>query len=211
MKKIDIEVFFQTNKSADCGPVCTQMVLNHFGKSKKLEEIKSKVNYVPGGTYMYDNGLVILNMGLKVELITANPLLFKQEDRSVLKSEKSILKHLTVIKRKKGAKKQAISIFQDFIKQGGLVKIEIPSLDHIKKAIDQNKLVIVLLFGGALGKKEGGFHFVVVTGYKKGFVHINNPGKKTRQGWFPEDDFLYALYSSTCADVDNGSFLVIGK
>ncbi len=211
MKKIDIEVFFQTNKSLDCGPVCTQMVLNYFGKGKKLEEIKTKVNYVPGGTYIYDNGLVILNEGLKAELITSNPLLFKQEDRSTLKTEKSILKHLTAIKRKKGAKKQAIGIFQDFIKQGGRVKIEIPTLDHLKKAIDQNKLIIVLLYGGALGKKEGGFHFVVVTGYKNGFVHINNPGKKSRQGWFPESDFIYALYSSTCADVDNGSLLVVGE
>ncbi len=211
MKKIDIEVFFQTNKTQDCGPVCTQMVLNHFGKGKKLEEIKTKVNYVLGGTYIYDNGLVILNEGLNVELITANPLLFKQEDRAVLKNEKSILKHITAIKRKKNAKKEALGIFQDFIKHGGKVKVEIPSLDHINKAIDQNKLIIALLYGGALGKNEGGFHFVVVTGYKKGFVYINNPGKKTRQGWFPEDDFLYALYSSTCADVDNGSLLIVGE
>jgi Peptidase_C39 like family len=211
MKKIDIEVFFQANKSPDCGPVCTQMALNHFGKGKKLEEIKTKVNYVPGGTYIYDNGLVILKEGLKAELITSNPLLFKQEDRSILKNEKSVLKHLTAIKRKKNAKKQAIDIFQDFIKQGGKVKIEIPTLDHVKKALDQNKLIIALLYGGALGKKEGGFHFVVVTGYKKGFVYINNPGKKSRQGWFSESDFLYALYSSTCADVDNGSLLIVGE
>jgi hypothetical protein len=211
MKKIDLKVFYQNDKSQDCGPVCTQMVLNHFGKRKSLEEIKKRMTYVPEGTYLYDNALIVLMEGLRAELITANPLLFKQEDRAVLKSEGSILKHLTALKRKKKLKKDALGLFQDFIKQGGKVRIEIPTLEHIKKAIDQNKLILALLYGGALGKREGGFHFIVVSGYKKGFVHINNPGKKSRQGWFSETDFLYALYTSTCVDVDNGSLLIVGK
>ncbi|MFT7644864.1 MAG: hypothetical protein ACI9BF_000527 [Candidatus Paceibacteria bacterium] len=211
MKKIDIKVFFQKNKSPDCGPVCTQMVLNYFGKQSSLEAVKNKVTYVTGGTYIYDNGLLVLREGLSAELVTANPLLFKQEDRTVLKSKKDILKHLSVIKRKKNAKKQPITMFQDFLKEGGSAKIEIPCIKHITKAIDAGKLVIALLYGGALGKKEGGFHFIVVTGYKKGYVHINNPGKRSRQGWFTEEDFLYALHSSTCTDVDNGSLLIVGR
>lgn len=187
------------------------MVLNHFGKKRKLEELKENMLYVPGGTYIYDNGLVVLREGLKAELITANPLLFKQEDRVLMNNEDNVLNHLSQVKRKKNAKKQPIKLFQDFIKKGGRVKVEIPNLHHIRNAIDKNKLIIVLLYGGALGKREGGFHFVVVTGYKKGFVYINNPGKKSRQGWFREEDFLYALHSSTCADVDNGSLLIVGQ
>ena len=211
MKKIDIEVFFQKNKSQDCGPVSTQMVLNHFGRKMKLEDIKKGMTYVAEGTYIYDNGLVVLKEGLKAELITANPLLFKQEDRADLLKPGDILKHLSSLKKKKNSKKQSISLFQEFIKNGGRVKIEIPTVEHIRKAIDKNKLVITLLYGGALGRREGGFHFIVVTGYKKGFVHINNPEKRSRQGWFPEKDFLYALYSSTCVDVDNGSLLIVGS
>jgi ABC-type bacteriocin/lantibiotic exporter with double-glycine peptidase domain len=210
MKKIDIEVFFQKNKSPDCGPVCVQMVLNHFGKRKKLDDIKTGMVYVPGGTYLYDNGLVILREGLHAELVTANPLLFKQEDRIELRTSEDVLQHLTKIKRKKNAKKQALGLFQEFIIQGGKVQVEIPTIEHIVKAIKNEKIIIALLYGGALGRKEGGFHFVVVTGYKKGFVHINNPGKRSRQGWFPEQDFLYALYSSTTADIDNGSLLIVG-
>ncbi|MBP6924181.1 MAG: C39 family peptidase [Candidatus Pacebacteria bacterium] len=211
MKKMDIKVFYQKNKSSDCGPVSTQMVLNHFGKGMSLEEIKAKMTYVPGGTYIYDNGLVVLRKGLSAELVTANPLLFKQEERVSLKNEQDVLKHLNSIKRKKNSKKSAITLFQDFIKNGGRVKVQIPTIEHIVKAIDNNKLIIGLLYGGALGRREGGFHFIVVTGYKKGFVHINNPGKRSRQGWFPEKDFLYALHSSTCVDVDNGSLLIVGE
>jgi len=211
MKKINIKVFFQKNKSQDCGPVSTQMVLNHFGKEKRLEEIKTNMTYVPGGTYIYDNGLVVLGADLTAELVTANPLLFKQEERVSLKKEQDILKHLSSMKRKKNSKKSAITLFQNFIKEGGKVKIEIPGIDHVVRAIDSNRLIIALLYGGALGRREGGFHFVVITGYKKGFVYINNPGKRTRQGWFPEEDFLYALHASTCVDVDNGSLLIVGK
>lgn len=187
------------------------MVLNHFGKRRNLEEIKTKMTYVPGGTYIYDNGLVVLEAGLSAELVTANPILFKQEDRVSLKNEQDIMKHLNNIKRKKNSKKSAITLFQDFIKKGGKVKVEIPAIDDIVRAVDSGRLVMALLYGGALGRREGGFHFVLVTGYKKGFVHINNPGKKSRQGWFPEKDFLYALHSSTCADVDNGSLLIVGE
>ena len=211
MKKVDVKIFYQKNKSSDCGPVSTQMVLNHFGKRRNLEEIKTKMTYVPGGTYIYDNGLVVLEAGLSAELVTANPILFKQEDRVSLKNEQDIMKHLNNIKRKKNSKKSAITLFQDFIKKGGKVKVEIPAIDDIVRAVDSGRLVMALLYGGALGRREGGFHFVLVTGYKKGFVHINNPGKKSRQGWFPEKDFLYALHSSTCADVDNGSLLIVGE
>lgn len=52
-------------------------VLNHFGKTKKLDDLKQQMTYVTGGTYIYDNGLAILAEGLSAELITVNPLLFK--------------------------------------------------------------------------------------------------------------------------------------
>lgn len=71
--------------------------------------------------------------------------------------------------------------------------------------------MLALLYGRALGAKEGGFHFVVVSGYKKGAVYLNNPLPESRTGWFAIDDFMYALYSSTCVDMDNGSLLVVGK
>jgi len=211
MKKIDIEIFFQKNKSQDCGPVCVQMVLKHFGNFKKLTEIIAGMSYQPGGTYIYDNGLVALNENLKVELVTANPLLFTQEDRKEMKKKGALTSHLKKIENKKPKQSVALALFRSFVDNGGKAKIEIPGIEHIRKALDKNKLVIALLYGRALGKNEGGFHFVVVSGYKKGFLHINNPGKGTRQGWFPEKDFMYALHSSTCVDVDNGSLLIIGE
>jgi hypothetical protein len=211
MKKIDIEVFFQKNKSQDCGPVCVQMVLNHFGYFKKLTEIIAGMSYQPGGTYIYDNGLVALKEGLQVELVTANPLLFTQENRKEMKKKGALITHLKKIEKKKPKHSVPLSLFRSFIDNAGKATIEIPELEHIRKALDKDKLVIAFLYGQALGKNEGGFHSIVVTGYKKGHVHINNPGKRSRQGWFTVEDFLYALHSSTCVDVDNGSLLIIGK
>lgn len=122
-----------------------------------------------------------------------------------------MLKHRASLKRKTNSKKQPIEGFEKFLKNGGEVSIEIPKINHIIKAIDSDKLVIALLYSGALGskKKGGGFHFVVVTGYKKNYVHINNPSKNSTQGWFKEEDFLYAVHSSIGADVDNASLLIV--
>jgi hypothetical protein len=211
MKKIDIKVFFQKNKSEDCGPVCTQMVLHHFGIVRKLKEITSGMSYVPGGTYMFDNGLSSLKEGLNVELITANPLLFSQEVRNDLKNKDSLTLFLKRMEKKNTKLEKPLSLFRDFIANGGKTKIEIPTFKHIYKALDANKLIIALIYGRALGKAEGEFHFVVVSGYKKGLIYINNPRRGSRQGWFREDDFLYALHSTTCVDVDNGSLLVVGN
>ncbi|MDB5245340.1 MAG: hypothetical protein JWN90_445 [Parcubacteria group bacterium] len=208
MKRLKVQTFLQKKGSTDCGPVSTRMILHHFGIEKTEHDLKKFLHYDTDGTSIYDNGLVFLREGLKTTLITANPRIFPQEVQGKLKTKESLLAYLAKSKQKK---KTMIDSFKDFIKSGGKVQIEIPTLKHIKSAIDKDQLVLALIYGQALGSKEGQFHFVVVSGYKKDAVYLNNSLLGSREGWFSASDFIYALYSSTCADIDNGSLILVGK
>ena len=105
-----------------------------------------------------------------------------------------------------------LETFKKFLSKGGEVKLEIPSFDHIKEAIDNGHPVIALLIAQALGSMEGAYHFVVVSGYDESRVYINNPAhNSSQQAWFPIERFLYAVHASTVADFDNGTLMVVSK
>lgn len=214
MKIINIPLKLQQAGSLDCGPVCVQMVLEYFGINQDSESLKSKLLYNEVGTTIYDNGSLLLDLGLKVTAVTAQPRLFSP-DKILTITSKDILRE--VIHRKMGQvtttrDKDNLETFEKFLNKGGEAKLEIPSFRHIKEAIDNDQPVIALLIAQALGSKEGGYHFVVVSGYDETRVHITNPGpNSSQQGWFPIENFLYAVHASTVGDFDNGTFLVVSR
>lgn len=214
MKIINVPLKLQKQGSMDCGPVCAQMVLEHFGVIKDIESLIEKLKYAESGTSAYDNGTIFLDEGFSVRAITAHPKLFPPEIISSISSKEDVLKVLENKKEqvKNQNDKDNLSTFQKFLNKGGEVSLEIPNFNHIKDAIDKDKLVIALLIGQALGKNEGGFHFVVVSGYDDNNVYINNPApNSSKQAWFPLDRFLYAVHASTTADLDNGTLLIVSK
>jgi hypothetical protein len=53
---------------------------------------------------------------------------------------------------------------------------------------------------------------IVVTGYDEKNVFVNNPGPKSKKKTkYPIHQFLYAVHTSTTADIDNGTLLVVSK
>lgn len=214
MKIINIPLRLQDLGSADCGPVCVQMVLEYFGININLDSLKEDLHYVESGTSAYDNGVLLLDKGLMVTAITAQPRLFPPDIIEGITSEHMLSEVIQnkIDKIKDQKDKDNLATFQKFITRGGKINLEIPSFSHIKNAIDSGNPVIALLVGQALGSKEGGFHFVVVSGYDDTRVHITNPSQRSsQQGWFPIERFLYALHTSTAVDFDNGTLLVISK
>ncbi|MBP6858113.1 MAG: peptidase C39 family protein [Candidatus Pacebacteria bacterium] len=214
MKKIDIPLKLQKEGSMDCGPVCVQMVLGYFGITKDIESLVEKLKYAESGTSAYDNGALLLDSGLKVTAITAQPRLFPPEVISSVSSKEDLLN--VIESRKQQVRNQKdkdnLGTFEKFLNKGGSIKLEIPNFNHIKSAIDSNQPVVALLFGQALGKNEGGFHFVVVSGYDENNIYINNPSSiSSKNGCFPIDRFLYALHSSTTIEFDNGTLLIVSK
>ncbi len=209
MKKINVEQLFQDIDSKDCGPVCTQMVLKYFGLENDLQSLAEKLSYDDVGTFSFDNGIILLKSGLKVTCITAQPYLFSPDIK--LNNKQSIIQHISskIVDLPKFEK--GIKLLKDFLNTGGELNIEIPNIQHIKKAIDNECLIIALIYGKALGSNEGGFHFVIVNGYDEENVYITNPLPSAKSGWYSIKNFMYALHSSTVFDIDNGSLLIISK
>ncbi len=210
--KISIPYHSQQKDSQDCGPVCVQMVLEYFGIKKKLSELTRHVQYAKMGTSAYDNALLLLKENLTVTAVTAHPMIFPPDRIKKLKNKNELLKYLEQLIKKSKRFKSGIKLIKNFITTGGILRLEIPQEKHIKDALHKGGLVLALFHGGALGSKEGGFHFAVISGHKKNFVYINNPLlNSARQAWFPLDKFFYGLHASTCADSDNGTLLIVNK
>ncbi len=214
MKIIDIPLKLQQKGTQDCGPVCVQMVLEYFGINQDFQSLKDNLLYNESGTTAFDNGSLLLDSGLSVTAVTAQPRLFSPEIISSITSrdllQEVIAKKMEQVKTVRD--KDSLETFKKFLNKGGECKLEIPSFMHIKEAVDNGHLVIALLIAQALGSKEGGYHFVVVSGYDEGRVYINNPApSSSQQSWFSVERFLYALHASTVGDFDNGTLLIISK
>ncbi len=214
MKTINIPLKLQEKGSQDCGPVCVQMVLEYFKLNQNFDSLKEKLRYNEVGTTAYDNASLLIDEGLKVTAITAQPRLFSPDKIATITSKELLYE---VIQKKMEQvtttrDKDNLETFIKFLDKGGEFKLEIPGFSHIKEAIDNGYPVIALLIAQALGSKEGGYHFVVVSGYDEGRVYINNPAQSSsQQAWFPIERFLYAIHASTVGDFDNGTLLVVSK
>ena len=202
----------QKKGSQDCGPVCVQMALEFFGVKEKLPNLVKDLTYTHMCTSAYDNAMLLLKRGLKISAITAHPLLFPPDHISKIRNNEDLVGILNKRSKQLSHFREGINLIKDFILKGGKMKLEIPGEKHVQAALKNGSLVLALLDARALGSKEGGFHFVLVSGYKKGFVYINNPLRESaRQAWFPVERFFYGLHASTDADIDNGTLLVVGK
>ncbi len=213
MKKIDVPLYLQKEDSSDCGPVAVQMILDYFGIKRTLEDLDKKLaRFEKDFTSTYDCRALLLDEGLGVIAITANPLLFPPDVISKLKTSGDIKE---LINNKIAAKHKRAKVLKTFIKyldKGGKFLLKIPTFADIKQAIDKNNIVGVSMYSNTMGSNEGGYHFVVATGYRDNQVFINNSWPKSKkQGWFDIDQFLYGVYAASCVDVDNSAFLVVSK
>lgn len=212
MKKFDIPFYLQEEGSIDCGPVCTKMILEYFGIKKELKDLQQGLFYNETGTTIYDNAAVLIDEGLHTTAITAQPLLFSPDLAEQIKNREDLYKIIDKKITEKVNLKANLETLKKYLDKDGELKIEIPTFDHIKEAVDQQKPVLALLYGRALGSNEGGYHFVVISGYDETSIFINNPSPiSKKQSWFPIERVIYAIHSSTTFEPDNGTILIVSK
>ncbi|MBI4087104.1 hypothetical protein HY416_03970 [Candidatus Kaiserbacteria bacterium] len=212
MRKLVVPLYLQAPKSVDCGPVCVRMVLSYFGIRRSLAFLQKKLHYDKTGTSSYDNGALLLDEGLRVTAVTANPMLFPPDIVRSLKNKKHLQELITKKSKTTPKYKKCLKTLEKFLEKGGNLIIEIPNAKHVRAAIDAKRPIIALLYGKAMGSNEGTFHFVVVTGYDGKHVFINNPYPKSKRQWkCPMDTFLYAVHSSSVGYIDNATLLIISK
>jgi hypothetical protein len=209
MKILKVPLYLQDPGSVDCGPVCSRMMLEFYGIKRTLEELRELVRYSEAGTSSFDNGSIFLAEGFSVQAVTAHPLLFPPDLQDKLRDKAKLLERINGLVGRLPDKADNLATLRKYLDLGGEVCMEIPAFRHVKDAIDNGNPVLALMYAKALGNNEGGHHFVVVNGYKRGFVHILNPSPRaTNRGWFPVERFLYAVHCHTLVDIDNGTLIV---
>ncbi len=209
MKVLKLPLYLQDPGSVDCGPVCDRMMLDYYGISRTVDELRAKVDYCEVGTTSFDNGSIFLSEGFRVKAVTAHPLLFPPDLQAKLADKGKLLERIKGLAGRLPEKAACFATLTKFIGLGGDVCMEIPAIQHIQEAIDAGNPVLALTYAKALGNNEGGYHFIIANGYKQGFVHVTNPSPRaTNQDWFPQDRFLYAVHASTCVAPDNGTLII---
>lgn len=212
MKLLNVPLFLQEEDSLDCGPTCIRMLLKYYSIEKTDKELKKDLTYRKSGTTMYDNGSILLKNRLKTTVITAHPELFPPDAMKKLRISNHLLEYIDKQIGTVKKDKWILRTFKTYLENGGRVTIDIPVLEHLKHAIDEGNPVLALMNAQTMGSNEGKFHFVIVNGYRDNEVFITNPLPSSRkQEWFPFKQFIYGVHASTCAGLDNGTFLIPSK
>ncbi len=210
----DVPLHIQGPDSEDCGPVSAAMILDFFHVTDNQEEVIAKVPKSYFGTTSFDNAVVLIEYGLEVTVVTANPLVFDGDFLHSNPTPEAIRKKVVVAKdneRDKGKRATIESLLRYIDKGGGLVT-EIPNANHITQALDHNKLVGASTYAKAIGQNEGGYHFVVIGGYGKEKFLVYNPWPQSRhKSWERINEVMFAIHAGTTFDYDNGTLLVVGK
>ncbi len=214
MKVLDIPLHLQAVGSEDCGPTSSLMILDYFGITSDSAEVISKVPRCNFGTSSFDNANVLIDYGLKVEMVTAHPKIFDGNFIQTDPTHGEILEQIDKVSRKEKdkEKKEILNSLHKFVKRGGKLNISIPTIKIIKHSIDKGKPVWVSMQANALGADEGDFHTVVVGGYRVNEFLVFNPWPLSRKkSWENAERLMFGVHASTSFDYDNGTILLVDK
>src|SRR3989344_4462690 len=124
----------------------------------------------------------------------------------LLSSVGTYMPHLAQHLKRKG--------FITYLQDSGRLHVAIPTLKEIRQETNAGRPVIALVQNSIWYSRVPGrpfsdiFHLVVITGVDDAYVYINDPHWKFGgQVKHTHEEFLFALYSSSLGDVDNGSVI----
>lgn len=212
---LDVPLFRQEKDSKDCGIICVQMILAFYKKERSFQEIKNAIEVHEEGTYIPQLGSYLLKNGFDVEIMTLHPGLFTLQDIGA--SQEMIRERIEYLQTTATAEwdKKALQYFQEYLALGGILTPKIPDKKEIRKSVDKQEPVIVLLTSNFLteSKPTVNFHFNVITGYTDAEILHNDPLDDHRGGKHatPTDLFFYGMYASLYGGLDNGSLMKIKK
>ncbi len=186
--KLKVPLVLQEGMS-DCGQACIAMIMHFYGSEMSIERVKDDLGKSSKGTYISTLGKYLLSKNFDVELVTFCP-------DTLVKSELPMdpREYLGRLKRNPYCADKYKRL-KDFSKKGGVITLDIPTLEDIAMEIEAGRPLIVGLTNNfALGNTPWlNDHYNVVTGIDDAFVYVNDPSySKTR---YIRNDFLYGLYA----------------
>ena len=224
MKPLNVPIVRQEKDSVDCGIAAVNMITKFWKLPFTFEQIQKNLEADKFGTYCPQLGSFLIKNGFKVTVTTFNPGLFTLNEIGA--SQDKIKNHLEKISNTKskaiagyGIKtsndKRAVKFFLQFMKDGGVVEVKIPTEEDIREELKSKNPSIVVLTSSFLFAKNPrfNFHFNVVTGIDRKFVYVNDPLWDERGGKhkYKISDFLFGMYAGAGGGVDNPSLIRIRK
>ena len=198
---IELDILSQPNENT-CGPTCLHAVYRYFNDHVDLGKLVHEVHsFEDGGTLAVWLGCHALERGYQAILYTYNLQLF--DPTWFTKENVNLYKKLQQQLRFKREQKlvRASKAFQDFLKLGGVVKLEDMNRDLLRKYLSQKLPILAglsstFLYRSAREKGveyddirgEPSGHFVVLCGYNKETKQVlvadplaSNPYSPTRK------------------------------
>jgi hypothetical protein len=188
------------------------MVLNHHGLAASLDGLLREVEIHPVGTYVPQLGSCLLRAGFDATVVTMNPGLFTRRDAGM--SRDAMLARFDTLREKASGESRRLSLayFTKFVRDGGEVRVKVPTPEDVAQEIAAGRPVIALLTTWFLDHAEPAFnsHFNVITGIDGRHVHVNDPLGHPEAGrlQYPVGDYFFGLYASAHGDPDNASLLL---
>lgn len=219
MKNLDVQHFRQ-HVCDDCMYASLKMVMDYHKIVIPYDTIREELH--PYNIYGGDQpvtGLCLpqiatyaIRKGLKAEIVTCNPQLFKKTDGNKPHTDLAeIISQFTADKENHKIEKES---FLDYLQNDGTLTIDVPSSSHIRQAIDENKPVITILSHYMFyeeAKRKANMHGCVIKGYADNQFYIYDPSEKTPSGEMVLDEnwLGYAINSITLGALDNGAILIL--
>jgi len=210
---LNVPLIIQPKNSRDCGIAGIAMLLKYYGKKTSFKEIKKDIPTDKVGTYAPQLGSYLIRKNFNVEIVTMHPALFTKKDK--IMSQKEILARFKAMHKKSTSaqNKKVLKYFIEFMELGGKIKVKIPSKEDITKEIKQKRPVCAVLTSNFLNGSKAGFnfHLNLVTGIDNKYVYVNDPLPDNRGGKNKHSisDFLYGIYASAHADLDNACLIKV--
>ncbi len=177
----------ETDKS--CGVASLKSVFEFYGKKYSEIEISEHNKIREGTNWIYDLGYSAIKLGFDVEIIDYNYFLYSTFDITDVKEY--LLKNKYMY-----SAKHASDSALNYLREGGEIKIKIPSIKDIKNYIDKGIPVIARVRPKIyMGKHSANsLHYIVIEDYDENKFRIMDPLGFKKE--ITEDILLYSMYSS---------------
>jgi hypothetical protein len=207
-----LPIEMQSQQPSECGPACLFAILKHYNINNITEEeiiLMASKNSFKQRDWLYRLGIIAQKEGLKTSIITLSTSVIdlswcklKMADLSKkLKKRKfwfDKIKHNPKIVSSEYLAEHELQIniaeletMTEYIKKGGLIKLQPLTIEMIKKNITQGKYIIAAfdatiafnsprIFKNKVDDIKGSTwgHVVIINGYKNNKLKISNPSRR---------------------------------
>lgn len=212
---LPVPLVLQEAGSVDCGLAGLSMLYGFYGMPKTIAELRKDLVVDEIGTYAPQLGRYMMKDGFKVEIITHHPTVFVKKDQGKSQSEVlQVFENLRAVAQKPQNQK-VLDQFIAYLKEGGKVTVKIPTAQDILERLQKGAPVCGLVTSNFVHgtKAVMNYHFLIVRGVENGKFIVNDPIPDERGGVkeYTFEEFLYGLYASAGADLDNASLFIAYK